>query len=287
MLDLSKEDFEQQSFPTQWFEARLTEATKEIEKLYNEFKLSEALKTTYSLIWDDFCSWYLEWIKPAYGQGIWNHFYEETLYFFERLLQLLHPFMPFVTEEIYHQLRKREEGDDLAIRQNKEQHFNFFKTPYTDAATVLALGDRLKDSITALRDARTKNNLRYKEPIRVFVQTESKSAFQSIENLLAKAANAESIEYVTETVPQAITVVAGKDQFFIATEAPVDTTAQRADLEKELDYLKGFLLSVEKKLSNERFVQNAKPDVVETERRKKADAEQKIRSLEESLRAMV
>lgn len=281
--DLSEEAFAAQSFPVRWFEARLEEAQREIEKLYAGFKLSEALKTIYSLIWDDFCSWYLEWIKPAYGDGIWNYLYDHTLHFFDQLMQLLHPFMPFVTEEIYHQLQERKEGDDLAIKQWQTDDANFFKTPYSE---VLQLGEQLKNNITVLRDARVKNNVKQKEAIQLYVQTENKDAFTNVEHLLAKAVNAETIHYTGETIPNAITVVAGKDKFFIATEAPVDTAAQKEQLAKELHYLKGFLQSVEKKLSNERFVQNAKPEVVEIERRKKADAEQKIKSLEESLNTL-
>jgi valyl-tRNA synthetase len=282
MQDISEEGYKQLSFPTRWFEARLEESIKEIEKLYAEFKLSEVLKTIYSLIWDDFCSWYLEWIKPAYGEGIWSDYHNSAIYFFEQLLQLLHPFMPFVTEEIYHQLRERPEGDDLVIRQYGKMEGNFFKTPYSEA-DVLLLGAKLKESITAIRDARTRHNLKGKDAIQLSVQTGEQSGFALIENLLAKAVNAETIRYVDEAVSNAITVVAGKDKFFIASSIPVNTSVQREQLLKELEYQKGFLQAVEKKLGNERFVQNAKQEVIEMERRKKADAEQKIRSLEESL----
>jgi valyl-tRNA synthetase len=285
-FDMSEQEFNRQSFPVQWFGARLEEAKAQIANLYQDFKISEALKTIYSLIWDDFCSWYLEWIKPGYGISIWSYVHDHTLHFFEQLLELLHPFMPFVTEEIYHQLRERKEGDDLIIRQYQQQdELNFFKTPYTSAADVLQLGEQLKAGITAIRDARIKNNLKPKDGISLYVQT-SNADFSMIENVLGKSVFVEGIKHTTETIPNAITVVAGKDKFFIVSEASVDTTVQKEQLEKEMEYLKGFLQSVEKKLSNERFVQNAKPDVVETERRKKADAEQKIRSLEESLNAL-
>ena len=273
--------FQKPMFATAWFEARLQQATAEIENLYKQFKLSEALKTIYSLIWDDFCSWYLEWIKPPYGQTLSKQNLDETIAFFERLLQLLHPFMPFVTEEIYHQLRSRADGDDLVVKQIER-----WEDIYYVGSGIFRLGHKLKESITAIRDARTKNNLKWKDTINIFVQTADRSSFAPIVLLLLKAVNAEELQYVTDSVPNSIIVVSGKDTFYILSEAPVDTAVQREQLAKELDYQKGFLQSVEKKLSNERFVQGAKPDVVETERRKKADTEQKIQSLEESLRAL-
>jgi valyl-tRNA synthetase len=194
--------------------------------------------------------------------------------------------MPFVTEEIYHQLRERIAGDDLAIRQWQASTPNFFKTSYGSTGLVLHLGEHLKNSITAVRDARIKNNLKPKEDIELYVQTENEGDFKNIDALLSKAVNASAVRFTSEMLPNALTIVVGKDKFYIRSQAPVDTTAQREALQKELEYLKGFLLSVEKKLSNERFVQNAKPEVVETERRKKADAEEKIKGLEESLTAL-
>jgi valyl-tRNA synthetase len=281
-----EELFQKSMFAATWFEARLQQATAEIEALYKEFKLSEALKTIYSLIWDDFCSWYLEWVKPAYGQPLPRKLFDATNGFFEQLLHLLHPFMPFVTEEIYHHLRERSAGDDLAIRQWRAAEANFFKTSYGNTGAVLQLGEHLKNSITAVRDARIKNSLKPKEDIELYLQTENEDGFKNIEPLLSKAVNASAIRFTNEMPPHAITVVVGKDKFYIHSQAPVDTAAQREQLQKEVEYLKGFLLSVEKKLSNERFVQNAKPEVVEIERRKKADAEEKIKGLEESLKVL-
>jgi valyl-tRNA synthetase len=205
--DIDEEGLQAQLFPVHWFEARLEEARREIENLYADFKLSEALKTIYSLIWDDFCSWYLEWIKPAYGTGISNHIYDATLTFFDKLLQLLHPFMPFVTEEIYHQLRNRDAGDDLAIKQWNATSENFFKPPYSEAA-VLQLGEQLKAGITAIRDARLKNNLKTKDAIQLYVQTPNAESFAKIDSLLAKMVNAAPIQLATQTIPDAITVIA-------------------------------------------------------------------------------
>ncbi len=284
--DRSKEDFEKASFACTWFENRLTEVKQQVEELYKDFRLSEALKTIYSLIWDDFCSWYLEWVKPPYGEKIDGHILTCTLDFFEELMQLLHPFMPFVTEEIYHQLRTRKQGDDLTIKLIGEVGNHHSNISDLSPATVLKQGQMLKEVITAVRDARNKNNLKPKETIKLHIQTADKAGFEFIEPILAKQVNASEIDFITDAVANTITVVVGTDKFYLESEAVVDTTAQKEQLLKDLEYLKGFLVSVDKKLSNERFVQNAKPEVVETERKKKADAEEKIKAIEESLKTL-
>lgn len=260
-------------FAVDWFESRLNEVKAAVEEMFSQFKLSEALKTIYSLIWDDFCSWYLEWVKPGFEQSIDPAVYTKTVEFFSELMQLLHPFMPFVTEEIYHQLQERK--DDLCVKQ------------YPSAAkaerNILQQGELLKQTISAMRDARAKNNLKPKDTITLHIQSSNEKSFGTIENILSKQINAKSIAFTKETVPNTITVVVGTDKFFIETENALDASAQKEQLLKDLQYQKGFLASVKKKLSNERFVQNAKPEVVEIERKKKADAEQKIKALEESL----
>lgn len=262
-------------FAVLWFENRLQQAKAELETLYKDFRLSDALKTVYSLIWDDFCSWYLEWVKPGFEQPIDAAVYEKTVGYFEELMQLLHPFMPFITEEIYHQLKERKEGDDLTIRQ-------LSSAGKTDAA-ILEKAALLKDLITGVRDARNKQQLKPKEAIRLFVQSGNRNAYESIESILARQVNAESIEFVNDNVPGTVSTVIGKEKIYLQSEQAVDTASQKEVLLKDLQYQIGFLQSVEKKLSNERFVQNAKPEVIELERRKKADAESKIRAIEESL----
>jgi valyl-tRNA synthetase len=264
-------------FAIRWFDNRLREARASLEQSFQEFRLSEALKTLYSLIWDDFCSWYLEWAKPAMGEPIDVRTYQHTISFFEQLLQLLHPYMPFVTEELYHLLAERAEGDDLCIRQ-----FG----PVTAAdPRMLAQGSLLKEAITALRDARNKAQLKPKEPIRLHILPESEADYRLITGILGRQVNAESIAFTTEAVAGALTIVSGKDKYYIVTEQALDNGNQKEELQKELIYLKGFLDSVNKKLGNDRFVQNAKPEVVDLERRKKEDAEIKIKVLEESLNA--
>lgn len=272
-----------QNFAATWFEVRLNQTKAQVENLYAGFRLSEALKTIYSLIWDDFCNWYLEWVKPPYGEKIDSRLFTATLHFFEELLLLLHPFMPFITEEIYHQLRAREDGDDLTIKQVTQIETYLEKHSTLNEKSILQAGQLLQESITAIRDARNKAALKPKEAIKLYVQTASAEAFHNIEPLLAKQVVATEIGFVSEAVSNTFNVVVGTHKFYIETEQQIDTEAQKEKLQKELAYQKGFLISVEEKLGNERFVQNAKPEVVEAERKKKSDAEQKIKTIEESL----
>lgn len=262
-------------FAITWFENRLEQVKTEVEQLFKDFKLSEGLKTiAYSLIWDDFCSWYLEWIKPGMDQPIDKAVYDKTVSFFTELLQLMHPFTPFVTEEIYHLLAPQTE--DLCVKQ--------LTPPQPYDKVVLQQGELLKEVITGLRDVRVKNQIKSKEPINLHIQSANNELFKAIESILKKQVNIEEISFVTEPVGQTITSVIGKDKFYIETEHPVDNSAQKEQLLKDLDYYKKFLESVNKKLSNERFVQSAKPEVVQLEQKKKLDAEDKIRAIEDSLK---
>lgn len=260
-------------FAAQWMRNRINEARGEVERLLKEFKLSEALKTIYSLIWDDFCSWYLEWQKPEFGGATISSKLHATIGFFEELLQLLHPYMPFITEEIYHQLKQQ--NDDLSVKQ--------FGTSGAVDNKNIAQGEILKNVISAVRDARVKNGIKNKEAINLYIQSENRADYEPLFGILSRQVNAENIAFTDATVEKCINVLVQKDKLFIETKTELDTTAQKEQLEKDIAYLEGFLASVEKKLGNERFVQNAKPEVVEVERKKKADAEEKIASLKEAL----
>lgn len=263
------------NFAVVWFEHRLYEVKAELEKMFSEFRLSEALKTIYSLVWDDFCSWYLEWVKPEFEKSVDKNVYEKTVAYFEELMQLLHPFMPFVTEDIYHRLKERKPSDDLCIKRypgNRDAN-----------SSILQSGSLLKEVITAIRDIRNKNQIKPKECIKLYIQTNHPESYSPINNIFAKQVNADRISFTGEVVSNSIATVIQKDRFYIETERKSDNTAQKEQLQKELEYQHGFLLSVEKKLSNERFVQNAKPEVIEFERKKKADALAKIKAIEESL----
>jgi valyl-tRNA synthetase len=263
------------SFAVIWFENRLNEVKAELETMFKDFRLSEALKTIYSLIWDDFCSWYLEWVKPGFEQPIDQAVYEKTVYFFEELMQLLHPYMPFITEEIYHQLHTRKEGDDLTIKQ--------LSPAASLNQNILSNALLLKEIITSLRDVRIKNQLKPKDTIKLFIETNEEPSYKLFQSILAKQVNATEVSFVSSAVTASISVVIQKDKFYINSEVEIDTASQKEELLKDLDYQKGFLASVEKKLTNERFVQNAKPEVVALEQKKKADAEAKIKAIEESL----
>ncbi len=268
-------------FAIQWMEQQIIAARLVIDKYEEEFKLSETLKTIYSLIWDDFCSWYLEWVKPAVDKGFSKAAYAKTLAIYESLLQLLHPYLPFITEEIYHALSDRAAGDDLMVRQ----------LPVIEQSTVneaiIQQGNHLKSVITAIRDARNKNNVKPKESIALYITSDQELVYTSVLGLLAKQINASSIEMTKEPVAGGISLVVGVDKLYVLlNDTTIDTDAQKAQLEKDLQYFVGFLQSVEKKLSNEKFVQNAKPEVIAMEQKKQADAMAKIKTIEESLKLL-
>lgn len=246
------------TFAINWFENRLNQVSTEVEELMTQFKLSEALKTIYSLIWDDFCSWYLEWAKPGFEQPISPMVYHKTISFFERLMELLHPFMPFITEEIYHLLKPQTE--DLTVKLQQ-------KAAKADE-NILSSGALLKEVITKLRDARNKNQLKPKDPVSLHIMAENNKGYQAIEQILMKQVNANKVSYSSEAVPNTIVINIEKDKFFIEAAQQLDTDAIKERLMKDLSYEQNFLASVMKKLSNEKFVQNAKPEIIALERKK-------------------
>jgi valyl-tRNA synthetase len=265
-----------EQFAINWFENRLNEVRNEVEILMSQFRLSEALKTIYSLIWDDFCSWFLEWIKPEFGTAIDQKVYEKAVSFFDHLLQILHPFMPFITEEIYHLLKER--NDDLMVKQF---------APVREAdVEILKVGDKLKNIITAVRDAKNKNNVKPKEKVSIYIETKDPNSYQSIKEILAKQTNADHIVFNETPAALSIMTVAGNEKIYIKSDTEIDTTVQKEKLTKDLKYLKGFLIAVDQKLSNDKFVQNAKPEVIELERKKKQDAETKIKVIEQTLSSL-
>jgi len=269
-------DAQNEKFAMDWFENRLSQVQQEVDVLLNSFKLSEALKTIYSLIWDDYCSWYLEWIKPGFEQPISKEVYEKTVHYLNEMMHMLHPFMPFITEEIYHLISPKQ--DDLC---------NKIAAPIGQANTdIVAGGELLKQVISALRDARNKNQLKPKDTITLNIQTGNTQTYKAIESILCKQVNATSIAYTNSSIDNTIVVAVEKDKFFIGTSIELDATALKATLLADLAYQKGFLESVTKKLSNERFVQNAKPEVVALEQQKQADAIARIATIEESLQSL-
>ena len=273
----------QVKFALDWMDARLATVSQELTEMIADFRLSEGLKTIYSLIWNDFCSWYLEWVKPGVEQPISTHVYERTVGIYEQLLQLLHPYMPFVTEEIYHILRDRKTGDDLIVKQ-----LPVYGTP---DAEVLKSGVMLQELITAVRDTRVKNQLKPKDTITLWIDTTHHAFYEGVQDILRRQVNAEHIGFIGRdgmhpvSTKGMIALVVQTDKLYIqAAAATIDTGAQKDQMQKELDYLKGFMVSVSKKLDNEKFVANAKPEVIENERKKMADAAARVQTLEESLR---
>jgi valyl-tRNA synthetase len=264
---------EDAQFAMDWFQAKLNATQNTVDELLKQFKLSEALKVLYALVWDDFCSWYLEWIKPGFEQPMHAAVYEKTVTFYDSLLQLLHPFMPFITEEIHHTLKTQNE--DLCVK----AYTSFGEVD----ESVLKAGQLLQNVISTLRDARNKNQIKPKDAIELHIQTENNKPYQTIQNILAKQINASAIQYTQGSVAASIVVALEKDKFYIVANQAIDTAGLKENLLKDLAHQQGFLASVEKKLSNEKFVQNAKPDVLAIEQKKKADALARIQTIEESL----
>ena len=273
------------NFAITWFENRLNEARVEVDNLMQQFKLSEALKTVYSLIWDDFCGSYLEWIKPALNQ---RKIYDNTNFFFEELLQLLHPFMPFITEEIYHLLKVRNEGDDLSIRQTSAI------AKESVIKQIIENGDELKNAIKSVTVSKAESNLKKTDSTTYWIKTEKQSQYQSFLPILAQQTGSIFGGFVDSPPPNSSiygiidsSVIYGSPtggaELAIKENAEEIKESRRKKLVEDLQHQKGFLESVTKKLSNERFVQNAKPEVIALERKKQADAEARIKTIEESL----
>jgi valyl-tRNA synthetase len=218
----------------------------------------------------------LEWIKPEYGKAISQKVYEKAVSFFDDLLQMLHPFMPFITEEIYHLVKER--NDDLVVKQ--------FEPAKKFDAEILKEGDKLKNLITAIRDAKNKNNVKPKQPVSLYIETNNESPYQAIKEILSRQTNADKILFNQTPDATAIMTVSGNEKIYIKSDVAIDTSVQKEKLTKDLNYLKGFLIAVEKKLSNDKFVQNARPEVIELERKKKADAESKIKVIEQTIASL-
>jgi valyl-tRNA synthetase len=267
------------AFAVQWFDDRFNQAKTEINKLFAEFKISEALKTIYSLIWDDFCSWYLEWVKPGFEQSLHPLYYEKTISFFDELLLWLHPFMPFVTEEIYHLLQERAIGDDLCIKQFAPE------TPFSNS--ILETGEKLRLFLTVGRDFRQQQQLKNSEAIeRLLIPREIFGENESLYAIIRKQLNCIRLDFTVRTMASETGIqVIPFQSYQVGFESPlkVNESIRKEELEKELAYFKGFLEVLNKKLLNEQFVKNAKPEVVDMEKKKKVDTEEKIAAIQLTL----
>lgn len=261
----------------EWFENKFQESLQSINSDFDQFRLSEALMTTYRLIWDSFCSWYLEIIKPAYQQPIDSKTLASTLAIFEKLMQVLHPFMPFISEEVWHAVKERNEGDCVIVSSWPESK--------TIDPKLLTDFDLAGAAISEIRTFRKSQNIPQKNSLNLFVK-ENEALNKSFDSIISKLCNLESIEYVSSKKEGCYTFLVKANEYFIPLEGNVDIEAEKEKITAELEYTKGFLNSVMKKLGNERFVQNAPEAVIAVERKKQADAEGKIKILEEQLASL-
>jgi valyl-tRNA synthetase len=261
----------------EWFEAKFNQELIQINELFDKFKISEALMAIYKLVWDDFCSWYLEMIKPGYEQPIDAKTMEATKDFFEQILKVIQPYTPFIAEELWHLIRERQEGDDIIIAT--------WPTVKEPAIDILASFELASEVITNIRNVRKQNNIATKVKMDLFVK-ENTSVDRSFDSVIAKMGNLAVLDYVNEKVANANSFLVQSNEYFIPFGDAIDLVAEKKKMEEELNYTKGFLKSVQSKLTNEKFMAGAPDQVVAIERKKEADALQKIAILEEKIAAI-
>ena len=261
----------------EWFENRFQKVLTEINDQFDKFRISDALMAIYKLVWDDFCSWYLEMIKPGYEQPIDRQTLEKTKFFFEELLKVMHPFTPFVSEELWHALNERKEGEDIVIAE-------WPKVKNIDESYLTAF-EKAENIISHIRTIRKNNNIANKVKLEMYVRADS-STQTDFDAVISKMGNLSVFEYVADKMQQANSFIVEGVEYFIPFGDTVDVEAEIKKMEEELGYTKGFLKSVQGKLSNERFVAGAPAQVLELERKKEADALGKIQLLEEKLASL-
>ena len=262
----------------EWFDSKLNQALTEIEEKYGQFRMSDALMGVYKLIIDDFSSWYLELVKPGYQQPIAASTLEATIDFFEKIMKVLHPFMPFISEEIWSALRNREEGNDIIVSE--------YPKAGDQNNELMESANLAFEVISNVRSIRSNNQLGFKDPLKLVVKTDNTARFERFGPIITKMAFLEDFSFSDEKVEQCDSFVIKGDEFFIPMEGMVDLEKQKDEFEKELKRLQGFLKGIAGKLSNERFVNNAPEQVVANERKKQADTEAKIKVLEEKLSSL-
>jgi valyl-tRNA synthetase len=251
-----------------WFEARMNRAFQEVEDQFKKYRISDALMIVYKLFWDEFSSWYLEAIKPAYQAPIDEKTYKRTIGFIDQLLHMLHPFMPFITEEIWQLISERETGESLMVSpMPAPQHYD---------NKLLGQFEDLKEVVTQVRSIRKDKNISPRELLELLVRTSENGNYEeSLQSVIKKLANLSKVIQVTEDPGDTISFIVKNVEYFVPVGNMVDAVEEIAKLQSELEYTEGFMQSVKKKLSNERFVQNAPAQVVAKERQKLDDAEVK------------
>jgi valyl-tRNA synthetase len=265
----------------EWFQNKMAEQLEIINSNYSKYRMSDALMATYKLVWDDFCAWYLEIIKPEFMEGkaqpIDKTTYEATVIFLEELLKIMHPWMPFITEELWHLLKERKEKDCIIVA-------NWPKHDLKDKE-LIGRFETLKDVVASIRSVRQQKNISPKEKLKVFELSKTENAAAGkLDPLAIKLCNLESYNYTTKKVEKAYSFLSGQLEIFVELPSALNIGEEKERLGKELEYNKGFLRSVQIKLANEKFMANAKPDLVALEKKKEADALNKIASLEEQLK---
>jgi valyl-tRNA synthetase len=261
-----------------WMKEVLKKATSEIDKNFRKFRISEALMTVYKLFWDEFSGWYLEIIKPEFEKPTDWKTLEATTVFFDTLLRLLHPFMPFITEEIWQMLGERKEGESLMISRMPES--KRYKKE------MISRFEFIKETVSCIRTVRTEKNLPVKEKIVLYIKADKKNYDQEFLPVIIKLCNLSEIKFIDEKPEGAVSFMVDTTDFFIPLGDKVDKERELIKIKEDLGYYRGFLASVMKKLDNDRFVKNAPPNVLELERKKKSDTEMKIRSLEERMKEL-
>jgi valyl-tRNA synthetase len=269
----------------EWFQSRFNQALVEIQDNFAQYRLSEALMATYKLVWDDFCAWYLEMVKPVYQQGVEKQkidaeTYKATVSFFEDVLKVLHPYMPFLSEELWHDelFGTRAELDCCIVAQ--------MPTIGKINTHLVAEIEVVQQVIAQVRNIRNSNQLSPKEALPLAVKANSAINYQAYEGVIKQLGNISELSKVDDAVNGANSFIAGTDEFFIKLDIEIDVAAETERLEKERDYLIGFLKSVNAKLTNERFMANAKPEIIDNELKKKADAEARLKIVEDNLRGL-
>jgi valyl-tRNA synthetase len=257
-----------------WFESRFNQALVEINADFEKFRISDALMTTYKLIWGDFCSWYLEMIKPEYQHPIDQATYDRTIVLFEDILRILHPFMPFISEEIWHLIKERSVEDSLILATwPKEKEFD---------TKIIEEASQVFEVVSQVRNLRASKGMSPKESLDLTINAKNEALYTRFKSVLTKLANLSSFSFGT-TVVNSLSFLVKADECFIPMGDTINVEEERENMSKDLAYTKGFLSTILKKLSNERFVAGAPPQVIEMERKKQADAEAKIKTLEASL----
>ena len=258
-----------------WFDAKLKEVNEEMQKQFKDYRISEALMTVYKLFWDEFSSWYLEMVKPAYGQPIDQKSYDATLRFFDALLKMLHPFMPFITEELWQHIYDRKEGESI-MREKLE-----IPAPTAEEQKLAADIEAVKQIIAGVRTVRNQKNIAQKEQLSL--QAVGKNDFEAYNDVTLKMANLDKIEVITEKSADASSFMVGTDEFAVPLGDLIDVAAEIEKAEAQLKHLEGFLMGVRKKLSNENFVAHAPEKVVALERKKESDSVEKIATLKATI----